>query len=60
MQRVDPDAIVARVGVDAVIGRVDLAELAREVLAAIDLPEILRSRRAPCRRRLLAPSGPRG
>ena len=39
---VDLDAAAARLDVDAVIDRVDLVGLAREVIAAIDLPEIIR------------------
>lgn len=38
----DLDAVVRRVDVDAVIDRVDLVALAREVIVAIDLPEIIR------------------
>jgi hypothetical protein len=40
--RVDPDAVVARVDVEAVIARLDLAGITREVIAAIDLAEVLR------------------
>jgi hypothetical protein len=39
---VDLDAAAARLDVDAIIDRVDLVGLAREVIAAIDLPEIIR------------------
>jgi hypothetical protein len=39
---VDIDAAAARLDVDAVIDRVDLVGLVREVIAAIDLPEIIR------------------
>jgi hypothetical protein len=39
---VDPDAVVARIDVEAVVGRLDLAGITREVIAAIDLAEILR------------------
>ena len=39
---VDLNAAAARLDVDAVIDRVDLVGLAREVIAAIDLPEIIR------------------
>ncbi|OLT22284.1 hypothetical protein BJF78_07845 [Pseudonocardia sp. CNS-139] len=42
-RRVDPGPLVARVDVDAVIARVDLVGIAREVIAAIDLPEIVRT-----------------
>jgi hypothetical protein len=42
LQRVEPDAVVARVDLDAVVERLDLAALSREVIEAIDLPEILR------------------
>jgi hypothetical protein len=40
--RIDPDPVVARVDVDAVLARLDLAGMAREVIDAIDLPEIVR------------------
>ena len=40
--RVDPDQVVAKVDVDAVLARIDLVGLAREVIDAIDLPEIVR------------------
>jgi hypothetical protein len=39
---VDLDVAVGRVDLDAVIGLVDLVGIAREVIAAIDLPEIVR------------------
>jgi hypothetical protein len=39
---VDLDGAVARVDIDAIIARIDLAGLAEEVIAAIDLPEIIR------------------
>lgn len=39
---VDLDAAAARLDVDAVIERVDLIGLAREIVAGIDLPEIIR------------------
>jgi hypothetical protein len=42
MEKVDLDAVAARLDVDAVIDRVDLIELARTVVAGIDLPEIIR------------------
>jgi hypothetical protein len=42
LQRVEPDAVVARVDLDAVVDRLDLAALSRQVIEAIDLPEILR------------------
>jgi hypothetical protein len=42
LRRVEPDAVVARVDLDAVVDRLDLAALSREVIDAIDLPEILR------------------
>jgi len=42
VQRVEPDAVVARVDMEAVVSRLDLAAIAREVLDAIDLPEIMR------------------
>jgi hypothetical protein len=41
--RIDPDPVVARVDLEAAIARVDLAGLAREVIDAIDLPEIVRN-----------------
>jgi hypothetical protein len=40
--RLDLDAAVGRVDLDAIIARIDLAGLAEEVIAAIDLPEIIR------------------
>jgi hypothetical protein len=40
--RVEPDALVARVDIEAVVGRLDLPALTRQVIDAIDLPEILR------------------
>jgi hypothetical protein len=39
---VDLDVAVGRVDLDAAIARVDLVGIAREVIAAIDLPEIVR------------------
>jgi hypothetical protein len=42
LQRVEPDAVVARVDIDALLERLDLAALAREVIDAIDLPDVLR------------------
>jgi hypothetical protein len=42
VRRVDPDEIVARVDIEAALGRLDLAGIARQVIEAIDLPEILR------------------
>ena len=39
---VDLDAAAARLDLDAVIARIDLAGLAQEVIAEIDLPEIIR------------------
>jgi hypothetical protein len=42
VERVDLDAAVERVDLDAIIARIDLAGLAEEVIAAIDLPEIIR------------------
>ena len=39
---VDLDAAAARLDVDAVIDRVDIVGLVQEVIAAIDLPEIIR------------------
>lgn len=41
-EQVDLDVIARGIDLDAVIGRVDLAALANEVIAAIDLPEIIR------------------
>ena len=40
--RIDPDPVVARADLDAVLARVDIVGLAREVVDAIDLPEIVR------------------
>jgi hypothetical protein len=42
VQRVDPDEIVARVNIEAALDRLDLAGIARQVIEAIDLAEILR------------------
>jgi 2,4-dienoyl-CoA reductase-like NADH-dependent reductase (Old Yellow Enzyme family) len=39
---VDLDAAATRLDIDAVVDRIDLVGLAREVIAAIDLPEIIR------------------
>jgi hypothetical protein len=39
---VDLDVVVGRVDLDAAIARVDLVGIAREVIASIDLPEIVR------------------
>ena len=39
---VDIDAIAARIDIDAVIGRIDLVGLAEDVIAEVDLPEIIR------------------
>jgi hypothetical protein len=41
-KRVDPDVVIARVDVDAALARLDLAAIARQVIDAVDLPEILR------------------
>lgn len=38
----DIDAIAARIDIDAVIGRIDLVGLAEDVIAEVDLPEIIR------------------
>jgi hypothetical protein len=40
--RLDVDAVAARLDVDAVIDRLDLGAIAEEVIAAIDLPAIIR------------------
>jgi hypothetical protein len=40
--RIDIDAIAARIDIDAVIGRIDLVGLAEDVIAEVDLPEIIR------------------
>jgi hypothetical protein len=42
VSRVDLDEIVARVDIEAALGRLDLAGIARQVIEAIHLPEILR------------------
>ncbi len=42
LQRVDPDEIVARVDIEAALARLDLAGIARQVIEAIDLAEIMR------------------
>jgi hypothetical protein len=39
---VDIDAIAARIDIEGIIGRIDLGALAEEVIAAVDLPEIIR------------------
>jgi hypothetical protein len=39
---VDVDAVAARLDIDQVIARIDLVGLAEDVIAAIDLPEIIR------------------
>lgn len=39
---VDIDAVAARIDLDAVIERIDLAGLAQDVIAEVDLPEIIR------------------
>lgn len=39
---VDIDAIAARIDIDAVIARIDLVGLAEDVIAEVDLPEIIR------------------
>jgi hypothetical protein len=41
-RRLDADAVVGRVDLDAVVARLDLAGIARQVIDAIDLPEIIR------------------
>ena len=40
--RVDPKPVVTRVDLDAAVARIDIVGIAREVIAAIDLPEIVR------------------
>lgn len=40
--RIDPDPVVARVDLDTILARVDVVGIAREVIDAIDLPEIVR------------------
>ncbi|QYN38842.1 hypothetical protein K1T35_17520 [Pseudonocardia sp. DSM 110487] len=41
-RHLDADAVVGRVNLDAVVARLDLAGIARQVIDAIDLPEIIR------------------
>ena len=41
-ERVDLDALVAGVNLEAIIRRIDLVGLAEEVIAEVDLPEIIR------------------
>ena len=41
-ERVDLDAVVAGVNLEAIIRRIDLVGLAEEVIAEVDLPEIIR------------------
>jgi len=40
--RINPDPVVARVDLEAAIARIDLVGIAREVIDAIDLPNIVR------------------
>ena len=40
--RLDLDAVVDRLDIDAVIGRLDLVGIAENVIAEVDLPEIIR------------------
>ena len=40
--RIDVDAVASRVDLDAIVRRLDLIGIAEEVIAAIDLPEIIR------------------
>jgi hypothetical protein len=42
VKRVDADAVVARVDLDAVLARLDLAGITRQVLEAIDFPQLMR------------------
>ena len=42
VQRVDVDAVAAKLDIEAVVRRLDLADIAREVIAELDLPEIIR------------------
>ena len=42
-QRVDVDALVAAVDISAVLDRLDLPALAEQVIADVDLPEIIRA-----------------
>jgi hypothetical protein len=42
VQRVDPDEVVARVDIEAALTRLDLEGIARQVIEAIDLAEIIR------------------
>jgi hypothetical protein len=46
-KRLDVDAVVSRVDVDAVLARLDLPAIAVQVIAAIDLPEIVREATGP-------------
>ena len=41
-ERVDLDALVAGVNLEAIVRRIDLVGLAEEVIAEVDLPEIIR------------------
>ena len=43
VQRIDVDAIVADVDLNAVIDRLDVVDIAEEVINEIDLPEIIRN-----------------
>ncbi|HEU5269101.1 MAG TPA: hypothetical protein VFU36_04190 [Jatrophihabitans sp.] len=42
-KRIDVDAVAARLDLDTVVARIDLVGLARYVIEAIDLPEIIRA-----------------
>jgi hypothetical protein len=42
VRRVDLDGIIATVDIDAVLNRVDLVGVAGDIIAALDLPEIIR------------------
>ena len=53
VEGVDIDAIAGRLDIDAVIDRIDVVAMVEEVIAAIDLPAIIRDstgrwRRSPC------------
>jgi len=42
VDRIDVDAVAAKLDVEAVVRRLDLAAIAREVVDELDLPEIIR------------------
>ncbi len=45
--KVDLDAVAAKLDIDAVLDRVDLVELAEEIIDGVDLPPTSSARPAP-------------